>query len=352
MLVFLRVLDYYSGILFLTTNRPGVLDEAFKSRIHYNLNYPPLTKDQTLDIWALNIQRLRQISEQSKGKYPIEIEHEKILHFAGVQFDESERVGRWNGRQIRNAFQVVRSLAYYDALSGADQTTKMGPNGPVRTVVIGTKYFKIMHDITEAFDNYMLEIFNGQTDSDLALEMEHRADHFSSRSIHGAREDHDFRYQGHNGAGSPYNVGLRQDHADPRNSIGQRGGRLSVLGPGSAPQRYLPSSFAPAYTSGYDGTGIGDRNESPGKQRPAQMAERLTGDFIAASSLETEYSLEQNSHSGPRNSLSSGIPTSRAFGRNDGPYGPGREGRRLREFESDQEFRTERNEYGKRARGA
>jgi hypothetical protein len=35
--VFLRVLEYYSGILFLTTNRVGTIDEAFKSRIHISL---------------------------------------------------------------------------------------------------------------------------------------------------------------------------------------------------------------------------------------------------------------------------------------------------------------------------
>ncbi|CEN62310.1 Putative AAA family ATPase [Aspergillus calidoustus] len=39
--VFLRVLEYYSGILFLTTNRVGNMGEAFESRIHINLYYPP-----------------------------------------------------------------------------------------------------------------------------------------------------------------------------------------------------------------------------------------------------------------------------------------------------------------------
>lgn len=43
--VFLRVLEYYNGLLFLTTNRVGTIDEAFKSRIHLSLYYvsiPPL----------------------------------------------------------------------------------------------------------------------------------------------------------------------------------------------------------------------------------------------------------------------------------------------------------------------
>lgn len=37
--VFLRVLEYYNGLLFLTTNRVGAVDEAFKSRIHLSLYY-------------------------------------------------------------------------------------------------------------------------------------------------------------------------------------------------------------------------------------------------------------------------------------------------------------------------
>jgi len=40
--VFLRILEYYTGILFLTTNRVGTFDEAFRSRIHMWLYYPPL----------------------------------------------------------------------------------------------------------------------------------------------------------------------------------------------------------------------------------------------------------------------------------------------------------------------
>lgn len=31
--VFLRMLEYYNGVLFLTSNRPGVLDEGVKSRV-------------------------------------------------------------------------------------------------------------------------------------------------------------------------------------------------------------------------------------------------------------------------------------------------------------------------------
>jgi len=37
--VFLRMLEYYTGFLFLTFNRVGTFDEAFKSRIRISLYY-------------------------------------------------------------------------------------------------------------------------------------------------------------------------------------------------------------------------------------------------------------------------------------------------------------------------
>ena len=37
--VFLRVLEYYEGILILTSNRVGTFDEAFKSGIQFALHY-------------------------------------------------------------------------------------------------------------------------------------------------------------------------------------------------------------------------------------------------------------------------------------------------------------------------
>ncbi|KAF1843475.1 uncharacterized protein K460DRAFT_407828 [Cucurbitaria berberidis CBS 394.84] len=44
--IFLSVLEYYDGILILTSNRVGTFDEAFKSRISLALLYPNFTKSQ------------------------------------------------------------------------------------------------------------------------------------------------------------------------------------------------------------------------------------------------------------------------------------------------------------------
>lgn len=49
--VFLRVLNYYDGVSFPTTNRVGTIDEAFRSRVHLSLHYAPLEKQQTIEIF-------------------------------------------------------------------------------------------------------------------------------------------------------------------------------------------------------------------------------------------------------------------------------------------------------------
>ncbi|KAL8376084.1 hypothetical protein RB595_007278 [Gaeumannomyces hyphopodioides] len=120
--VFLRVLEYYTGILFLTTNRIGDFDEAFSSRIHVSLYYPPLQLQPTLQIFQLNLglihdritERARRTEEQ---KGPIEIDEDQILKFAEKYWKRNKKM-RWNGRQIRNACQTALALAEYEAQRG------------------------------------------------------------------------------------------------------------------------------------------------------------------------------------------------------------------------------------------
>jgi AAA+ superfamily predicted ATPase len=49
--VFLRTLEYYQGMMFLTTNRVGQIDDAIASRIHFKLKYDNLNLEQRISIW-------------------------------------------------------------------------------------------------------------------------------------------------------------------------------------------------------------------------------------------------------------------------------------------------------------
>lgn len=166
--MFLRVLEYYDGLLFLTTNRPGALDEAFRSRIHLTLYYPPLSYHQTMDIWKLNIDRLRKLEKERcehLGHELLQINEHEILRFAKEKFNQGRSKFRWNGRQIRNAFQIASSLAHFDARKDGIQ--------PRLTV----DHFKMIHLVTEDFDGFMQEA-KGKTDGELAFDRGDRADHW------------------------------------------------------------------------------------------------------------------------------------------------------------------------------
>jgi SpoVK/Ycf46/Vps4 family AAA+-type ATPase len=98
--VFLRVLEYYDGILILTTNRIGTFDEAFKSRVQLALHYPALSESDRLDIW-LNFLNTLSDSEESDN---IEDIKKKLPTLARHSL---------NGRQIRNTVNTARQLARY-----------------------------------------------------------------------------------------------------------------------------------------------------------------------------------------------------------------------------------------------
>jgi hypothetical protein len=49
--VFLRTLEYYPGMMFLTTNRVRQIDDAIASRIHFKLKYDNLNLNQRTSIW-------------------------------------------------------------------------------------------------------------------------------------------------------------------------------------------------------------------------------------------------------------------------------------------------------------
>jgi hypothetical protein len=119
--VFLRVLEYYSGILFLTTNKVGTFDEAFKSRIHLSLYYDKLSADQTWKIWDVNLKM------QMKLRPHLSIDKEELLRWGEKNYRQCRRDGTqiWNGRQIRNA--VSKHLMISNSVQQSELTHNFLP---------------------------------------------------------------------------------------------------------------------------------------------------------------------------------------------------------------------------------
>jgi hypothetical protein len=90
--IFLRSLEYYSGVIFLTSNRSNNIDSAVKSRVHMTLKYE-LNATQRIEIWT-NL--LKQIPPAGDIKN-IDV---KTLSNADL-----------NGRQIRNIINLTQSYS-------------------------------------------------------------------------------------------------------------------------------------------------------------------------------------------------------------------------------------------------
>jgi hypothetical protein len=109
--VFLRLLEYHQGVLFLTTNRVKNIDTAFYSRISIALRFQKATTDKLVRIWT------------------------NLLAAANIKLDptEIERLALHdiNGRQIKNVIRLSQTLAlesgknitYSDIVSVIDDTT-------------------------------------------------------------------------------------------------------------------------------------------------------------------------------------------------------------------------------------
>ncbi|KAI9859122.1 MAG: hypothetical protein M1813_007078 [Trichoglossum hirsutum] len=92
--VFLRTLEYYKGVLFITTNRVSAFDEAFKSRIHLSLKYPPLDSAAQVQVWKAFINR--------SSSQKIEFSDDDMMIIKQYSM---------NGREIKNVVKMACLLS-------------------------------------------------------------------------------------------------------------------------------------------------------------------------------------------------------------------------------------------------
>ncbi|KAG6353979.1 hypothetical protein INS49_004950 [Diaporthe citri] len=100
--IFLRTLEYYDGILILTSNRVGTFDEAFKSRIQVAIHYESLTKKSRRAIWRNFFDMIEESEDEDANMAELERRLDELA------------AHEMNGRQIRNALLTARQLAKHE----------------------------------------------------------------------------------------------------------------------------------------------------------------------------------------------------------------------------------------------
>ena len=88
----MRRLEYYRGVLFLTTSKVYAFDPAFLSRIHFAVSFQELSKDARTKIWKAFLEKV-SVDVLTAG------ELEDLVN------------RRVSGRQIKNAVRTAVSLA-------------------------------------------------------------------------------------------------------------------------------------------------------------------------------------------------------------------------------------------------
>ena len=136
--VFLRILEYYEGILILTSNRVGIFDEAFKSRIQLALHYPSLGAFQRLRIWENFLDRLEEMNDET-----IDIPDIRD-HLEDLKEEEM------NGRQIRNAITTARQYSKW------------------KNATLTYSHLKDVIEVAGRFDKYLDKLNGGFTQDQIA----------------------------------------------------------------------------------------------------------------------------------------------------------------------------------------
>ncbi|CAG8978561.1 hypothetical protein HYALB_00012435 [Hymenoscyphus albidus] len=153
--VFLRAMEYYRGILFLTTNRVGHFDPAFFSRIHVYIGYKPLDAEGRKRIWLQLFQKL----ETERG--------DEVNVKAGAKryilSDDVLKDIDWNGREIRNAFQTAVALAEYEAMqkvSSRERVEKDGLGEDKKSLEIELRqdHFEKVVEMSDNFKKYLATV--------------------------------------------------------------------------------------------------------------------------------------------------------------------------------------------------
>ncbi|KAL8861641.1 MAG: hypothetical protein Q9178_001842 [Gyalolechia marmorata] len=134
--IFLRTLEYFNGILFLTTNRVGTFDQAFQSRIHITLGLPILDQPRRTEVWTIFLHELAKSQKLTPSQ---------------LSDLQSQAVSTWsrqalNGRQIRNSVRTALLVA------------------EKKKEIVSEKHFETILRIGREFDSYMNVLRKGEAD--------------------------------------------------------------------------------------------------------------------------------------------------------------------------------------------
>lgn len=139
---FLRAMEYYQGILFLTTNRIGTFDDAFISRIHVSIHYPGFSDADRGEVWESFFKKLERDRGDTVNIPPATRKF--------ITSSKEVKAVKWNGREIRNAFQTAVALAEVE-----DEKDDQG------RIILKDSHIRSIVRMSGAFKKYLATLHHG-----------------------------------------------------------------------------------------------------------------------------------------------------------------------------------------------
>lgn len=133
-LVLLRLLQTFSGVAFLSTNRVGVFDSGFLSHVNFSLYFPQLGEEQKHLVWEI-------FRRRAEADFDVD----DLKDFSSTLFEN--RVDM-NGREIRNMWETAMSLALYEHQC---QSKDDGTSKPI----LHKRHFETMEQSAAQFRSYL-----------------------------------------------------------------------------------------------------------------------------------------------------------------------------------------------------
>ncbi|KAI9883548.1 MAG: hypothetical protein M1823_004690 [Watsoniomyces obsoletus] len=143
--VFMRAMEYYPGILFLTTNRVGAFDDAFISRVHIVLHYKALGDEERKKIWENLFAKLKK---DRGDQVRVDITAKDFVR-RGQELKDLE----WNGREICNGFQTAVALAEYN-----EERDEQG------IILLKDEHLRQVVEMSSNFKKYLKDLHVGDED--------------------------------------------------------------------------------------------------------------------------------------------------------------------------------------------
>ncbi|KAH9884003.1 hypothetical protein F4778DRAFT_578486 [Xylariomycetidae sp. FL2044] len=138
-----RALELYNGVVFLTTNRVDMFDDAVLSWINVKLYFPGFSDEERDKVWDFVLSDLPQKYKQDRGK-TLKISNNAFKFARGPEISSL----RWHGREMKNALETAVGIAEDQADLNREEQ-----------VVLERHHLRAAVNLSAGFDDYLRALY-------------------------------------------------------------------------------------------------------------------------------------------------------------------------------------------------